>query len=88
MSSQSMNDDPTRLAGNRDAAQLAAPHLPFAAFSASGQLRMPPGLRAAPGTWSSEMELLFMVMPLACRQPRRSSVLHRPTVSPGYCSSH
>ena len=64
MSSQ--DDNLSRLAGNRDVAQLAAPHLPFAAFSSSEQLRMPPGLRAAPGTWSSEMELLFMVMPRAC----------------------
>ena len=61
-----MDDNPSRLAGNRYVAQLAAPHLPLAAFSSSEQLRMPPGLRAAPGTWSSEMELLFMVMPRAC----------------------
>ena len=67
----SQDDNPSRLAGNRDVAQLAAPHLPFAAFSSSEQLRMPPGLRAAPGTWSSEMELLFMVMPRACSSAPR-----------------
>ena len=46
---------------------------PFAAFSSSGQLRGPSGLYAAPGTYSKDIELDFIVIPLACS----SSLLSR-----------
>ena len=52
--------------------------IPLAAFSSSEQLRGPSGRKAAPGTYSNDIELDFMVMPLACS----SSLLSRYRISP------
>lgn len=57
---------------------MHVPKVPFAAFSSSEQLRGPSGQKAAPGTYSKEIELDFIVMPLACS----SSLLSRYRISP------